>query len=74
MGWICQESEKTKMSSGDFVGSGIIVGYSEGEWGEGELAGRAGRWVKRREKVAVRKGAVIRTDRKSWKCWLGSSN
>ena len=43
MGWICQESEKTKMSSVDFVGSGIIVGYSEGEWGEGELAGRAGR-------------------------------
>ena len=43
MGWICQESEKTKMSSEDFVGCGIIIGYSEGGLGEGELAGRAGR-------------------------------
>ena len=41
MGWICQESEKTKMSSGDFVGSGIIVGYSEGEKGSW-LGGQAG--------------------------------
>ena len=34
MGWICQESEKTKMSSGDFVGSGIIVGELGGQAGE----------------------------------------
>ena len=31
MRWIWQESEKTKMSSADFVGSAIIIGYSEGE-------------------------------------------
>ena len=34
VGSIWQESEKTKMSSGDFLGSAIIIGYSEGEWGE----------------------------------------
>ena len=28
------------MSSADFVGSAIIIGYSEGEWGGRELAGR----------------------------------
>ena len=33
MGWILQESEKTKISCGNFVGSAIIIGYSKGEWG-----------------------------------------
>ena len=44
MGWIWQESEKTKMSSGNFVGSAIIIGYSEGEWG-GRVVGWEGRQV-----------------------------
>ena len=33
MGWIWQESEKTKMSSGGFVGSAIIMIYFEGDGG-----------------------------------------
>ena len=39
---------------------------------EGELARRAGRRVKRRKKRG--NGAIIKTDRKICKCWLGSSN
>ena len=44
MGWIWQESEKTKMSSGNFVGSAIIIGYSKEEWG-GKVVSWEGRQV-----------------------------
>ena len=43
VGWIWQDSEKTKINSGDFVGSAIITGYFEGGKEEGQLAGRSGR-------------------------------
>ena len=32
VGGIWQDGEKTKMNSGDFVGSAIIIACSEGEW------------------------------------------
>ena len=44
MGWIWQDGEETKMNSGYFVVSAIIIGYSEGEWG-GRGVGWEGRQV-----------------------------
>ena len=50
VGWIWQDDEKTKTNSGDFVGSAIMTGYSEGEgrgrrvgWMGGQ-AGEKGKW------------------------------
>ena len=64
MGWILQESEKTKISCGNFVGSAIIIGYSKGEWG-----GRGVYWEGRQvsEKEGKRKNwtAIRLTERES---------
>ena len=63
MGWILQESEKTKMSSGNFVGSAIIIGYSKGEWG-GRGVYWEGRQVSEKEEKRRNWAAIRLTERK----------